>query len=228
MIKNELINYLYLVNDTNFNNYNESYLTTLSSIKLSAKSIEWFYNEKISFENKININVFLNFNYTNTYLYLMNNTQMEYQNFNIHGNLKYSKDIIFGFGDENTNEYKEIENSEDIFLENIKSFKYLKNRNYDLITSYIKSDYYEVYLLGHSCSITDRVLLKKIFENPNCITIKILPKHGNDDERYQNYKEICFNIARIFDDNGMMRDKVIPFEDCDVHLPNYDKFEVKI
>lgn len=70
--------------------------------------------------------------------------------------------------------------------------------------------------------------VKKIFENTNCLTIKIIPRHGNEEERYNNYKEICFNIARIFEDNGLMRDKVIPFEDCSISLPNIKKFEVNV
>jgi hypothetical protein len=188
--------------------------------------------DNINLDSKINIQMneylFLNFNYTDTISYLVQKSDIYSISMSIHGNIKKPNDIIFGFGDENTNEYREIENSEDVFLENIKSFKYLKNNNYDKLMGFIDSDHYEVYLLGHSCSVTDRVLLKKIFESPNCITIKIIPKHGNYDERLENYNQILYNIARIFEDNGMMREKVIPFQYCDVHLPNIKKFEITI
>jgi hypothetical protein len=147
---------------------------------------------------------------------------------NIHGNIDNLMDVIFGYGDENSKEYKEIENSEDIFLENIKSFKYLKNENYDNLREFIEGRIYEVYILGHSCSVTDRILLKKVFENKNCISIKIIPRNGDENTRLENYRKISFNIARNFDDNGLMRDKVIPFKDCIISLPNIDKFKVKV
>jgi hypothetical protein len=231
-LKNELILFLDKIQNNNTYDYNVSKLRSIFDKKLNFKTIinfkklKRFLNKR--FYTKMNNYLYLNFNYTNTFSYLSENKKHKSEIINIHGEIQNSEDVIFGFGDENTNKYKEIENSDDIFLENIKSFKYLKNNNYDKLIGFIDSDYFEVYLLGHSCSITDRVLLKKIFESTNCFSIKIIPKSGNDNERYQNHKEICFNIARIFDDNGMMRDKVIPFEDCDVHLPNYEKFEVKI
>ncbi len=147
---------------------------------------------------------------------------------NIHGNIDNLMDVIFGYGDENSKEYKEIENSEDIFLENIKSFKYLKNENYDNLREFIEGRIYEVYILGHSCSVTDRILLKKVFENKNCISIKIIPRNGDENTRLENYRQISFNIARNFDDNGLMRDKVIPFESSNLTLPNLERLKVKV
>jgi hypothetical protein len=231
-IKNELVSYLTHVQNSNTNDYSISEINSILEFSINEKTSENFYKLNKNLDQKINFKMnsylFLNFNYTDTISYLIKKCNINYNVLNIHGSIKNSNDIIFGFGDENTNEYKDIENSEDVFLENIKSFKYLKNNHYDKLIGFIDNDHYEVYLLGHSCSVTDRVLLKKIFESPYCITIKIIPRYGKDDERYQNYKEICFNIARIFEDNDIMRGKVIPFPNCDVHLPNYDKFEVKI
>lgn len=229
-IKNELVSYLTYIQENNKIDYTESEVCELLNEKINPKTrvINSRNKGKIVINDKIDQNLFLNFNYTDTFSYLRKICNIHISNLNIHGNIKKSNDIIFGFGDENTIEYKQIENSEDVFLENIKSFKYLKNKNYDNLIGYIERNFYEVYLLGHSCSVTDRVLLKKIFENTNCLTIKIIPRHGNEEERYNNYKEICFNIARIFEDNGLMRDKVIPFEDCSISLPNIKKFEVNV
>ena len=227
-IKNELVFYLKYIQENNNIDYTKSEVCAILNEKINLKTSEIILRKKenIKINDKILQNLFLNFNYTDTFSYLTNREGFNYSCINIHGNIKESNEVIFGYGDENTNEYREIENSEDVFLENIKSFKYLKNNNYDLLTNYIDSDYYEVYLLGHSCSVTDRVLLKKIFEHKNCLTIKIIPRHGDDDERLKNYKEISFNIARIFDDNGLMRDKMISFEDCKNSLPKFEKHKV--
>jgi hypothetical protein len=222
--------YLTHVQNVNKKDYNESDLSFILDFSINEKTSEKSYKVNKGLGQKINLKMnsylFLNFNYTHTISYLSKKCRINYNTMNIHGDIKNTDDIIFGFGDENTNEYKDIENSEDVFLENIKSFKYLKNNNYDKLIGFINNDHYEVYLLGHSCAITDRVLLKKIFENKYCLTIKIIPKSGVESERLENFNQILYNIARIFDDNGMMRDKVIPFEFCDISLPNIEKIKV--
>lgn len=229
-IKNELVSYLKHIEEKNTNDYTQINLDKLLNEPINNKTAINYRRLENNFNFNISQNLFLNFNYTNTFSYLCEFELIKNKSkvINIHGNLNKPEDVIFGFGDENTNEYKEIENSEDVFLENIKSFKYLKNDNYDLLSNFIHGDFYEVYLLGHSCAVTDRVLLKKIFENTRCLSIKIVPRSGDEKIRFENYKEISFNIARIFDDNGLMRDKVIPYESCKISLPDIERFKVDV
>lgn len=225
-IKVKLCSYLKKVESNNEHVYRESTLEDLIIEPLNKKTLQNCQKIKESIELELNGFLFLNFNYLDTFRYLLNKKSVleKSEIINIHGDIDNIEDVIFGFGDENTEEYKAIENSEDVFLENIKSFKYLSNDNYDKLINYLYGDYYEVYLLGHSCSVTDRVLLKKVFENPKCLSIKIIPRNGNKDEylRFQNFREISFNIARIFDDNGLMRDKVIPYKSIKESLPYYE------
>ena len=74
--------------------------------------------------------------------------------------------------------------------------------------SYIDSAPYIVYIVGHSCGLSDRVLLNEIFEHKNCEKIEIfyyVRKDGND-----NFKEITQEISRHFkpQNKNMMRRKV--------------------
>src|SRR5690606_31934204 len=120
---------------------------------------------------------------------------------------------IFGFGDEVDEEYKFIENLNDNrFLSHIKSFKYLNTLNYSHLMRFIDSDSYQVYIYGHSCGLSDRIMLKEIFENENCKSIKIFYHQrgdGNDD-----FMEKTQDISRHFDNKGLMRRKIVPKDLC--------------
>ena len=114
----------------------------------------------------------VNFNYTNTfenYIDKLKNSDLIY----IHGKLNdVDNKIIFGFGDEIDSNYRKIE---DLNLNNamnyIKSVQYLKTDNYRKVLDFISLDRFQVFIMGHSCSNTDRTLLNKIFEHDNCKSI---------------------------------------------------------
>lgn len=129
----------------------------------------------IIFESQI-----LSFNYTPTvfsYYYFINRNfgdDICSRNY-IHGEI-YSKqnEINFGFGDEMDDFYKEIENiGDNEYLKNFKSFQYSNTTNYDDLLRYIDSEKFQVSILGHSCGLSDRLLLNTIFEHENCRSIKI-------------------------------------------------------
>ena len=88
----------------------------------------------------------------------------------MHGTLEDNlENIVFGYGDEMDPEYSKIEAFNiNEFLRNFKSFYYFKNDNYQLLHTFM-TDPYEVIIMGHSCGISDRVLLNAVFENDNCI-----------------------------------------------------------
>lgn len=152
---------------------------------------------------------FLNFNYTETLSALDYANQEEI--IHIHGRVTDidRNPIIFGYGDESDPAYQNIEDSgENIYLEHIKSFGYFRTRNYHKLLSYIDSAPYVVYIVGHSCGLSDRVLLNEIFEHSNCEKIEIFYHIRNDGS--DNFKEITQEISRHFkpENKNIMRRKV--------------------
>ena len=123
----------------------------------------------------------LNFNYTTTIEKYINEfggilpkTKEMRINY-IHGKVNdKSNPIIFGFGDELDADYVKIESEKRKgFLNYIKSFGYFKTSNYHDLIRFIESDDFQVYILGHSCGLSDRTMLNMIFEHTNCKSIKI-------------------------------------------------------
>ncbi len=128
----------------------------------------------------------------------------------IHGKLNDSINTVnFGFGDEMDDDYKLIENIDDNeYLKNFKSFQYLQNSNYKSLLDFVESDRkFQVYIMGHSCGLSDRTMLNTIFEHPNCISIKVF-YHKREDET-DNYTEIIQNISRHFNKKKLMREKIV-------------------
>lgn len=152
---------------------------------------------------------FLNFNYTSTidnYLKLFDKAVYNFDVINIHGNLKDVDSVVFGYGDMMDSKYIEIENFNDNnLLKNIKQFYYLQSDGYHDLMEFLernepfvpsKKAMYEVYIMGHSCGLSDRVLLNRIFNPQTCSKIKIYYDKNNAD---QDFFEKIQNISRHFD-----------------------------
>lgn len=162
-----------------------------------------------------NIHV-LNFNYTPTFnvyakhLNIKKNTTINF----IHGELNNPVNpIIFGFGDEHNDEYKKFENKkENQLFEHIKSFKYLRTSNYQDLIRFIDGNEFQVCIMGHSCGLSDRTMLKEIFEHKNCKSILIHYHKWGSDTHENDYVNKTYEISRHFTDKGMMRKKVVSFE----------------
>lgn len=176
--------------------------------------------------------LFLNFNYTysvDKFKSYMNRDGLR-DNYGrntliqIHGRLDDPDNKInFGFGDEMDDLYKQIEEKDDNeYLKYIKSFQYLQNSNYKQVLDYIESDIFQVYIMGHSCGLSDRILLNTIFEHPKCVSIKVFYHEKPDGS--DNYTEIVQNISRHFNKKKMMRDKIVNKSLC-VPLPQDIRFE---
>ena len=133
----------------------------------------------------------------------------------IHGELNNPKNpIIFGYGDELDEKYiliEQLNNNE--YLKNIKSIKYLQSRSYQELLTFINSDKYQIFIMGHSCGISDRTLLNKIFEHQNCILIK--PFYYKKDDGTDNYTDLTINISRNFKDKSLFRERVVNYLDCE-------------
>lgn len=177
--------------------------------------------------------LFLNFNYTNTldkYLgkcstfkpTLGREVEVQDTQNQIHGRLDDPHNpVIFGFGDEYNTEYQKFEGlKNDEVLRHIKSFAYLQTRNYHDLVGFLMLDNFQVYVVGHSCGLSDRTMFREIFNHDNCKSIKIFyyeQAKGNDDFRQKTYA-----IARHFIDKGDFRKKVVS-KPLSSPLPQYDQ-----
>ena len=169
--------------------------------------------------SRLDNTLFLNFNYTQTINNYLEDgagqwikTEVNW----IHGNLEKTKDnpIIFGYGDEVHENYSVIENHNDNkYLKNVKSINYLETDNYKNLLKYIESDPYQIFIMGHSCGISDRTLLNTIFEHDNCCSIKVFYHQKTKDE--DNFTDIVQNISRNFTDKKRMRDVVVNKNYCE-------------
>ena len=157
--------------------------------------------------------MFLNFNYTSTIdLYLQEIKHKQYKVNYIHGKLNDGENpIIFGYGDEIDSYYQKIENiNTNAFLKNFKSFGYLLTSNYQNLSSFLENNKFEVYILGHSCGLSDRTMLNKIVEHGNCKRIKIFYYKKSNSEN--DFIEKTYEISRHFSLNkkARMRDIIEP------------------
>jgi len=212
----------------------------LSSIKIPkpVREIDNVFREPFSHSKKQLINnpklniinshpeqyFFLNFNYTNLLdeyfkYYTWQNISTHIQ---IHGNiLNKSNPIIFGYGDEMDEGFKNIE---DIGIkENSKYFKsywYSITSNYRKIFRLLSIDKFDVQLLGHSCGLSDRVLLNAIFEHPNCNEIGI--HYYQKVDGTNDYQDIYHNVSRCFElkNRNNFRKTIASFEESDP-FPNF-------
>lgn len=193
-------------------------VTDIRKLLLSDSAINYF-------ELMPDETLFLSFNYTFTEKLYLNQNQFDSFNFNkntaistihIHGttNEYDGNQVIFGFGDEIDEDYKSIENlNNNIYLENIKSIKYLETDNYKKLLEFLNTGEYQIFTFGHSCGISDRTLLNTLFEHKNCSSIKPFyyrKENGND-----NYSDIVRNISRNFNSKAIMRDKVVNKNYCE-------------
>ena len=173
----------------------------------------------IEVDEKANDTLVLNFNYTNTPEKYFEN---EIGNFNvnyIHGTIDNSKSMVFGFGDELDDDYKKLElQKANAFFEYIKSFWYFKNSKYHNLVRFIDGEEFQVYILGHSCGLSDRTMLNMIFEHENCKSIKIF-YHGTKEKN--NFTNLTQEISRHFKDKAMMRKKIVPFDKSEP-MPNVE------
>ncbi|MBU2526132.1 MAG: bacteriophage abortive infection AbiH family protein [Bacteroidetes bacterium] len=177
---------------------------------------DFFFDSDIYYPNEI---LFLNFNYTDTYkrYTTLSDTAQKRKNKNmiskidIHGSINEIKgnSIIFGYGDEMDEDYIKIEKRNNDYLENIKSIKYAETPNYKKLIKFLETDVYQVYIFGHSCGVSDRVLLNTIFEHNNCGSIKI---YYHQREKDDNFNDIVKNVSRNFKDKSKMRIRLVEKE----------------
>lgn len=133
----------------------------------------------------------------------------------IHGSLK-EEDIVLGYGDETTDKFRELEDTNDNELTKyFKSFYYMQNSRYRQFFEVLERGPFRLHLMGHSCGLSDRVLLSSIFNHPNLEDVRIYYHDRGEDGN--DYFQLCQNISRHFHDKHAMRRKILP---CKGEHPN--------
>ncbi|PXY01423.1 hypothetical protein DF185_08025 [Marinifilum breve] len=210
----------------------ESYDENIYSHQLQECFGEVINVDEILMKNRIHKDrpskiLFLNFNYTNILMKYFNKIGGDKDVNYIHGNLEGNQgEPIFGFGDEFDKHYEEIEGFNDNeYFRHIKSFEYSKNQSYFSLMRFISSGMYQVQIYGHSCGISDRTMLNKIFENDWCKSIKIFyyeNENGND------FIDRLNNISRHFKDKTILREKIVPLDMCKAMPQPKEEFEANL
>jgi hypothetical protein len=163
----------------------------------------------------------LNFNYSNTPK-RYSNSEGFFLN-NIHGTLLDKSQIIFGYGDETVPSYQKIEDlNVDDYHKFFKSVGYLMDDKYGKLLDFIDmEDGFDVEILGHSCGISDRVLLKTIFEHHNCKKIRIHYHEweNSSGELVNDFESKIINISRHFSKKKILRSKVLNFKESKPLIP---------
>lgn len=211
-IKKYLIKYLQEQEKLKFNtNHQLHYL-----INDILTSNEWLINYpnkiKENFLNKFdkkNIeDLFLiNFNYTNILEDNYSNGKLTYH---IHGKILDSDSIIFGYGDENNEYYKRLEElgNEDV-LKHFKSHYYHHEKNiYQQLFFQLDQKEFDVVVIGHSLGLSDKLLLESIFEHKKCKAIHLT--HSGGDSHFR--KRIA--LSRHFNDKKLFRERLMNENDC--------------
>ena len=168
-----------------------------------------------SITNSANKCCILNFNYTSTVELYSKRTVLEddiRSIINIHGDInnETKNPIIFGHGDEMDLEYEKMErlNIKE-FLVNLKSFWYFKSDNYQNLQKFLQLNYlFEVHIMGHSCGLSDRILLNSIFEHPSCYKIKIYYHQRSSTPNDNDFFDKTIEISRHFRDKARMRNSI--------------------
>lgn len=155
--------------------------------------------------------LFLNFNYTYTVRRLINNLDIDNRSKHIciHGTVNDPNNpIIFGYGDDTGGEYHQLElEGENEWLRKIKSFQYPRTNNYHNLLNFLSNGEFDVFVVGHSCGLSDRTLLKTIFEHENCLAIQNFHFKGEEEDFYKRME-----ISRHFTDKIKMRERLLPFD----------------
>ncbi|EAR11706.1 hypothetical protein PI23P_00840 [Polaribacter irgensii 23-P] len=190
-----------------------------SDILLKETRANGVNNSSTKKEVRLDNICFINFNYTNFLNEIISKTEFKNSKvISIHGNINNKEDVIFGYGDEDNEDFNNLKNDgRNVLLKHIKTYNYQNNDNYKKLLVFLsRSKDFQVVIYGHSCSLSDKVLLREIFENNKCKSIRVLHYKGS-----KNYYDILYNISRVFQKNKQVREKVNPFDELD-EIPQID------
>jgi hypothetical protein len=149
----------------------------------------------------------LNFNYTRLLKKYISNDYLG-RVINIHGELENDENpIIFGYAAD-TSETRNFLDKGKEFIRNIKKYCYKRTGEEKKFKEYLDlTKNIEVSILGHSCGISDKLILFDIFNGKNVSEIRIF-HHKN----YDNYLDVQAHITSIIKDDEKIFDKLINYD----------------
>jgi hypothetical protein len=170
------------------------------------------YFEKMSFEKTM----ILNFNYTSSVSNYIRSNKSELVH--IHGMIDSEENpIIFGYAADDEESRKLLQFEDKEFMRNIKKHNYKRTKEENRLIQFLDNNQdIEVSIIGHSCGISDKLILNQIFNNKNVSDIRIY-YHKN----YEHYFETQVNIDRIMNNDSNFR-KLINFQDS-IFIPQKNK-----
>ncbi len=140
--------------------------------------------------------VVLNFNYTKTVKEYIERKNLNIEIIQIHGELNNPENpVIFGFAASNEESKELLDKNDNNYVRNIKKFNYLFTNNEHILKSHIESNEFNLFVLGHSCGVSDKLILSQILNSKGIF--KIYPFYFKD---RMGYFETMVNIDRIIDD----------------------------
>jgi len=159
----------------------------------------------------------LNFNYTDTvkkYLTL----DLKSQLIQIHGELNSEKNpIIFGYAanDEESRDLLDKEDNE--YMRNIKKHNYKRTSSENQLIEYLdNTKEIDIHILGHSCGISDKLILNQVLNHKNVNSIRVYYYKG-----HESYFNAQVNIDRIMNNDKNFK-KLVNFQEC-VEMPQYNR-----
>ena len=165
----------------------------------------------------------LNFNYTSV-LDLYEDELARTQVINIHGELYNEENpIVFGYAASDEEARELIERNDNEFLRNIKKHCYKRTNNFKKLNSYLDTDGSKtVIIIGHSCGISDKLILNQIFNHPK--VRKILPFYY---ENHESYFQTQVNMDRIMNNDDNFNSRLVSSESS-WRTPQYNDNEEQI
>lgn len=209
-LKEELILYLKQVNQDSerlFDDKNQKTSDLNEILDFETKMIDLISGFRNDTSNSLKDNYFvLNFNYTKTFNYYKRHL-LHSPTKSIHGSIESNIDeIIFGFGDELNPDYgilKSYYNGSE-HLKHIKQL-YYNNLVSESLTNFLENNLFDVKIIGHSCGLSDRYILNKIFSNVNCQQIEVFL---NEESVLEDQKSKRINLFQCFESSSDFNKKV--------------------
>lgn len=177
------------------------YLKTQEKIASQVESYKSFFSSIDS-----NHTVILNFNYTDTLKRLYSDS-LKLSSI-IHGELENEiNPIVFGYAATDLESRALIDKKNNEYMRNIKKHLYKQAKNEALLIKHlIVTKKIDVSILGHSCGLSDKLILSEILNHDNVSTIRTFYY-----ENYENYFNTMVNIDRIMNDDVKFKNRIIDF-----------------
>lgn len=192
--------------------YLEEYLTKIVKEKPQKQIFNHFLN-RLGGRNSL----FLSFNYTkileDVYPKFINHSSV----INIHGELSNSLNpIIFGYAADYDESSSLLDLNNKHHVKNIKRYNYKETLNFKKTEEWLnKSKEVFVHILGHSCGLSDKLILSEIFNHKK---VKAIYIHYY--ENSENFKDTLINIDRIVREPNIFK-KIASYK-TSCRIPQYN------